>query len=415
MRLLLLVVATLIASVAITQFALKDTGYVLLSYGEWTAETSFSFFIVLVVVSFVSLYIALRLLVGLWRMPRQVSRWNQHRRWLRARRATRRGLIALAEGRWARAERELIRFVDDFDAPLLNYLGAARAAQKLGQDGRRDEYLSRAMKSMPDAKLAVGLTQAEVQLSQGQYEQALASLIHLRTVAPRHSHVLYLLKKLYEKLGSWEDLLQLLPDLRKEKVLDSKAINDLSKTIHRELLNRAAHSGVRTRLYEQWAAVPKALQADIDLVRVYAKHAVGMKATKGVERLLRDTLRKKWDLDLVRLYGVLPEGEEPPQLETAEEWLRHHPRQAELLLTAGRLALRNRLWGKARSYLEASIGIEERAETYCELANLLKQLGENDKAIDCYRKGLNAAVGGECSTFTIESGLTRRSISSTRH
>ena len=63
-----------------------------------------------------------------------------------------------------------------------------------------------------------------------------------------------------------------------------------------------------------------------------------------------------------------------------------------LLLTLGRLCVRNRLWGKARIYFESSIGVEPRAETYFELANLLDELGEFGPAREQYRTGLAKAV-----------------------
>ena len=78
-----------------------------------------------------------------------------------------------------------------------------------------------------------------------------------------------------------------------------------------------------------------------------------------------------------------------------------HDHQPGALLAAARLALKNSLWGKARAYLEASIGIEPRPEAYCELGNLLTQLGERDKAENCFRKGLELSVGGRCTEFVV--------------
>lgn len=63
-----------------------------------------------------------------------------------------------------------------------------------------------------------------------------------------------------------------------------------------------------------------------------------------------------------------------------------------LLLALGRLSLRNRLWGKARSYLEASIGASPRSAAYGELGRLLEQLGEQEAAREHYRKGLELLV-----------------------
>jgi HemY protein len=94
----------------------------------------------------------------------------------------------------------------------------------------------------------------------------------------------------------------------------------------------------------------------------------------------------------VRLYGTLPLDDPAPALNAAEGWVKHHGRDATVLLTLGRLARRARLWGKARAYLEASAGIRPDAETYRDLAELLEQMGENERAQACYRDGLRLAV-----------------------
>ena len=80
------------------------------------------------------------------------------------------------------------------------------------------------------------------------------------------------------------------------------------------------------------------------------------------------------------------------QLEFAERLLKDHEKNAGLLLALGRLAKYCQLWGKARSYLEASIGIEDHIDTYKELGTLLEQLNEKKIAADYFRKGVMVAA-----------------------
>ncbi|MDH3343405.1 MAG: hypothetical protein OEM07_06755, partial [Gammaproteobacteria bacterium] len=63
-----------------------------------------------------------------------------------------------------------------------------------------------------------------------------------------------------------------------------------------------------------------------------------------------------------------------------------------LLLTLGRLSLRNSDLEKARAYLEASMQADPQPETCKELAALLEQTGEQEMAIEYYRKGLSMSV-----------------------
>ncbi len=115
---------------------------------------------------------------------RAFKQWNAHRLTQNAQAITRKGLIEYSEGYWQKAQNHLMQALPNADTPLLNYLTAARAAQKMGDSTLRDHYLREAQQSMPEAKIAVELTQAQLQLANNQWEQALATLRHLHDLAP---------------------------------------------------------------------------------------------------------------------------------------------------------------------------------------------------------------------------------------
>lgn len=399
MKYLLLGLITLGIAVAITVLVVQtDPGYVMLNYGGWSMETSFNIFALLSVLGFIILYFSVRLILGAWHLPSRMSFWGSSRRAGRARKLTNQGLIALAEANWVRAEKLLSQSAAHSDTPLINYLGAAQAAQKLGFDLRRDDYLTQAYHSMPDAELAVGLTQAEVQISHRQTEQALATLQHLQSIAPKHAQVLYLLKKLYEKLESWDELYALLGELRRNHVLNDKVMTKLEYQVH---YNRLHSSRSLERLESNWLTVPKPLRQSPQLLHEYATSLKQFGEEEKAELVSNEFLKKQFDPAVMRLFGQLSGSEPNRQLLTAEQWLQEHGQNPELLLALGRIALRNQLWGKARSYLEASLGIKPMAETCCELGNLLRQLGEKEKAADYFRQGLVIASGGQCTNITI--------------
>src|SRR5258708_2537777 len=120
--------------------------------------------------------------------------WLQYRREHRAYSKTRHGLTTLVEGRWKKAEKLLLAGANQAVEPLMNYLGAARAAHEQGEYSRRDMYLQKAYHIAPDAEVAIGMTQAELELSQEHYEKAAATLNQLLKKSPRHPGVLRLLE-----------------------------------------------------------------------------------------------------------------------------------------------------------------------------------------------------------------------------
>jgi HemY protein len=382
----------LVFAVIIGLWAYQDSGYVLIARGYKTVEMSLSLFIVLLALGFLVSYFALRLAITSWNMPSAFRAWRERQRRQRARRDMDRGLIELAQGNWAQAERYLLRHARDSDIPLLNYLSAARAAQKQNAPQRRDDYLSLAHQSMQGAAFAVQLTQAELQLVHGQLEQSLATLMQLHSLSPKHPHVLYLLARIYQLLRSWDDLRKLLPDLRKQNALSPADLQQLEQMVHRELLTLATQRGKLDALRSTWQQMPKNLRQDLEMVRHYVRCLLVLKANDDAEQLLRDALKKQWDVDLVYIYGLIEASDKDRQLATAETWLKGHENNPVLLLSLGRLCKRNKLWGKARSYLNASLGIKPHSDTYKELGQLLEQLNEASEAVECYHKGLLLAA-----------------------
>jgi len=384
-----------------------DSGYVLMSFGNYTVEMSLALLLLLLAALFGLMYFGIRLLVRTLHLPHDVRGWQQKRGSRLAQQAMTRGLLEMSEGNWRGAEKRLVRFADRSETPLLNYLAAARAAQLQGAHDRRDGYIRLAHETMPSADVAVSLTQAELQLADHQLEQALATLKHLRSVAPKHTYVLRLLRRLYEQLGDWEHLRELLPELRRRKVEDESELQRLEIRTHGALLEQAFLAGDERRLGMAWADVPRALRSEPRLLGDYAGYLQESGQDAKAEKLLRDALRKNWNADLVETYGLLELAEPGKHLSAMEKLLIDHPDDPALLLTLGRLSLRAQLWGKARGYLEACIGRNGPAQAYRELGQLLERMEEPQKAIEVYRRGLSDTGGPEPVPLPHQIGKTK--------
>lgn len=395
MKILLSGLLVLAAAAALVIFALQEeNSRVLFVYGPWTVEGSLALVLLLDLLLFVVLYMGLRTLVRVFTLPGRIRSWKRRRRARRARRALTKGLVELSEGNWKAAEKSLMQHVQGSDTPLLNYLAAAKAAQQQGAHERRDRYLKLAHQSTPSADVAVGLTQAELQLSHEQLEQALATLKHLQGMAPHHAYVLKLLKDLYLRLEDWSQLQRLLPELGKRKVIDAEDLRALEILVYRKILERAEQDPDPERLVLIWGGIPKKIRKEGELIADYARRLMETERGELAEPLLRESLQQQWDGQLVEIYGRVEGEDNARQLAVAESWLKKRPENPVLLLTLGRLSLRSQLWGKARSYLEASIGAIPSAEAYRELAQLLERLGEKEAAMEYYRAGLELTSGG---------------------
>ena len=409
MKTLLLVLIILAAAIGIGLFAHSDPGYVYVAYRGWSVESSFSLFLFMLALGFILFHLLWRLLSQTLNLPVRIRQWLVLRRSQRARRTTAKGHRKLLECQWAEAERMLDRAAPESDIPLLNHLGAAYAAQQLGAIQRRDHHLANARTSAPGAELAVGITKAELHLSSNQIEAALATLRHLRKVVPGHRQILNLLRQIYEKIEGWDELHDLLPNLKLHKVLSVKDLTEL------ELRIQCHRLGVQENLQnlrECYRQIPRILGHHPDILCAYVNALRAQHDEAEAERVLSNILKQHWDPSLIRLYGMVQGADPERQLTTTEGWLKNHESDPDILLALGRLALRVRLWGKATSYLEASLGVEDRAETHCELGHLMALLGEQDKATEHFHRGLLLYVGDSCTPYKKMQQLFHRRVAS---
>lgn len=380
--------AIIFIAVSAGLLAHQDSGYVLFGRGNYTLEMSLSLFFVVLIFSYIFGYILIRFVFKTWTMPQQLKQWQSQKQAEKSRKASLQGLINLSQGQWKKAERLLTRAVKSSDMPLLNYLSAAKAAQKQNSPERRDHYLSLAHKSMPGADFSVKLTQAELQFAHGQHEQALATLVHLHLLSPKHSHIMVLLSQLYQQLKSWEDLSKLLPQLHKHHVFPEKKILEIEKETYIELIQQLNNKSDSNKLTQLWKNLSRQLKKDAELIEVYCNKLIQFEENDAAELMLRNVLRKEWYPNLIKQYGLIKSSQLEKQLTFAEALSKEHDNNPLLLLTLGRLCMSNDLWGKARAYLEASVGNKELPETYKELGLLMEYLNEPNLAAEYFKKGL---------------------------
>jgi HemY protein len=384
MKWLLLAVLTLLGSVAVALVALPDPGYVLIGYGKYSLETSLlAFSVVLVLV-----YLGVRALASVWRVPVSMQRWGQQRRAVRLQRWFDAATLAFTEGRYERAERSLARLLKFHQVPVQAYLTAARAAGRLGADQRRDSYLKLARQRQPEAEAGILTTQVELQLASKQTDQAQTTLNSLQALGSRGPRTLQLWMQLYLQQQNWSALSALLPELRRAEILNKEQWQQLALQVYRERISDFASAAGLEALYTGWRQLPPPLQQDAGLLAVYIEQLVRLGDHEQAGQRVREQLQQGWDERLVYLFGEIQEQDAVKQQECAEQWLRSHDDSPALLLALAKISLRNRLWGKARHYLDAATALQPTPEGYRLLAALLEQLGEAEAAAECYQKGL---------------------------
>ena len=400
-RFFIILLILLLAGAWLGQLMVQDPGYVLMAYKETTVETSLWVLLLIAIVLFAVLHTVLNLITRA-RVPAQRMRdWRGRRNHKVAQGKTLKGLMALSEGNWWKAQRYLTQAAERSEQPLINYLAAAKAAHEQGDASGADQLLQRAREATPKAEVAIGIVQAQIQLARGQNEPALATLLHLKRLAPKHSYVLKLLKETYVRLNDWSGLNKLMPDLKRHQVLPDEQVRRLETEAAHHLLDQSlaeqpAEADSKTRLQavaHTWQSLPANCTHDNQLIEQYTQLMVDAGSADEAEKMLRDQLKKQWDESLVRLYGRIRSSNPHKQLETARGWAKKQDESAALELTLGRLAMQNEHWGNAISHFERSIELEPGAEACAELSRLLTHLGEGERASAVAARGFELMNG----------------------
>lgn len=398
-RLLYILLISAITITGFTMYQQNDLGYISFRFAAFSFETNLVVFgaailccLFLVLVFIKAFHYANSLVI-------YFSRQRKNRLAARARLSLSQGLTEYAEGRFAQAEKTLLHQVKYSDNRFLVYLTAARAAQQLGAHDRRDDYLAKALSETPEAETAINLTKAELQLAHNQNEQALATLTQLNRLHQNHTYVLTLLANTYKHLQDWDNLSEVLPQLKKHGNLSEESYLSFEILVCNGQLSNLAknaktnNTGSRP-LIDYWHNVSPHLKALPEIIEHYAKQLISIDAAGEAEKQLRLYLNKNWHESTIVLYSELDVMVDNKQLEMAESWLKDHQHNAYLLLALGKMCISRSLWGKAKNYLEVSISINPMPANYLILARLLEEhMHEMDAAQEYYRQGLHLLAG----------------------
>jgi HemY protein len=404
MRAAFAVIVTIALGTLAGHFLLRDNGYVLVSFAGYVLEMSVPVALFLLLIA----YLALRTLIWVWRVPRQLGEATARARLRWAGRQATRGYIAIAEGKLNRGEKLLTRGARRSDAPLMNYLAAARLAHQQNDAARRDGWLQLASEQEPAAADAVRLAKAEMQMDDQNFDAALATLDRIHEHNPRHGQALRLRAALYWHRKDWRALVGLLPSLRSAPPLPPEKLDRWTTEAFAALLDDTSLD--EADISKLWDQVPKILRTHPKLVLARARALTRCGAVATAENEVRRALRDHWDAALIDLYGQLPVPETAQHLKHAESFLKDRPEDPDLLLAVGRLSFRNQLWGKARSYLETSLAIRPTPATCEALGRLMERIGDKEGATRAFQRGLTLLTA-EAPAAAVASGPPARALS----
>jgi HemY protein len=370
-------------AVGLSLAARYNDGYALFVLPPWRVEISLNLLLLLVVVGFVALYWFFRSFGALLRLPRQVREFRARRARGSAENTLHEGLRNFAEGRFSHALKSAEKVFDSGHALDIAALLAWRAAHALRDTPREALWRRRTIDYTDGSRTAVLMTEAELALDARDFDAALAALDRLAAAGGRHIGALRLALRAHQGRGNWREVARLTRQLEKHKALSGEQAAPLRRRAHIEVFKAIADDAKAIHAYWKEIAADDRLEPRLALEASRALVRAGDCA--GAATLIEDVLDEQWDSSLIAAYAQCPGGDVLGRIAHCEKWLHERPRDAQLLLALGRLCRERQLWGKAQSYLEASIAVEATRAAHVELAQLLDSLEKSALAEPHYR------------------------------
>ncbi len=394
MRGLFWVVALFAVAVAVALGARLNDGYLLFVVPPWRVEVSLNLFALLLFGLFLAFYAAMRVTLATFGLPKRVRDYRARRQRDQAGQVFQDAVRLLFEGRFGQAMKRAGEAHGAGTAPGLSALIAARAAQRMREPEKQQYWLEHARTDDPRTEAATLMLDAEMANEERRFSDALDALGRLQGKQGRHIAALRLELRARQGSGDWDGVLKLVRQLAKRDALPPEVVVEIRTQAH--LANIAKRRSDQGQLVAYLRGLPEE-ERGRRVSLAAAKALTALNAEGEAQKLIEAALDKPggdaWQSELAAIYGRLSGGDQTARIAKAEGWLHNHPGDSVLLLALGRMCQRQRLWGKAQSYLEASLSVRATQEAHLALARLLDELDKADEANKHYRASaqLNAS------------------------
>ena len=397
MKPILIITGTLLLAIIVSTYGLPNAGHITLTVADWTIQTSLNFFIISILILLFLSYKLLQLFSNALKLPNKVQNWQKNRTAELAKKHREAGLIALFSYNWQNAQNALKKSVKLNNPATIDHLAAAQVAQKLDDIEARDQHLKIAQQiASHNIKTDITLITALLEKEQQQTTKAITTLDQLTGKKFRHKQSKTILLELYQEIKNWSMVLKLLPqtNLTKEKK------HHIQKQIYIKQLQQLHidHQPLEpTTLIDCWKNIPLSIRKTPELIASYTTETLKISNAENCIPLIEKLLKKQWNSELIRLYGLINGKNIGKQLAFAESLLSDHQQDSVLALTIGRLSIKNKLWGKSKANLKKSLFLQPCPETYQLLGHVLEELGEHQAALKHYKQGLELAAHSNTS------------------
>ncbi|MBB5217196.1 heme biosynthesis HemY N-terminal domain-containing protein [Parapusillimonas granuli] len=383
-----------VAAVALALVLREHSGNVLIIAQPYRIELSLTLAVLLLLASFLVLYIVLRVLAWISHSPGRFRSWRGLRAEKRDHELLENGWIHILEGRYTEAEKDLSKVLGrtrSGSRKVLAALASARAAHHMGEFERRDEALAQAREHASEnirLREAASIVAAEMYLDQNRPQDALVLLQPLQDASSRYFHATRLLLRAHRQLRNHDRVYELTRLLSRRGVIDKAEAQQLIEVSAAARLRQGGPENLKSI----WSDLKSDERALPDIALAAAAIHTGQGNHDEAAKVLEAALNVRLDARLLNAYSQCPPEHVARRLSKAEEWLKTHPDDSALLAALGNLCLTGELWGPGEQYLLRSMKLRSDMRIHALLGNLYDRLGRPADATTHWR--LASSVAG---------------------
>jgi len=356
-----------------------NPGHVSLNWGGWHIQTSAGVMVGAVAILTVLVALVYRFWLFLTRVPGRIGGALKERRSQKGYKALTKGMVAVAAGDAEEAQSQVKKADGLLGEPPLTLLLKAQAAQLNGDEGAAETFFKTMLKDpeMEFLGLRGLLNQA---MKRGDDVKALELARRAQGLKPKSEWMADALFELEAKNGHWLEANAALTQADKLKATPkTQSQHRQAVTLLGQSLNAEKSSNMRDALKLAQKAVsndPNFTPAVLRLAQLYVRD--------GSERKARNVIEKVWAIaphpDFIAVYFEASKAKDAlKKVAASEKLLLLNPSSPDANIAIAMATLDAKIWGKARTHLQAALNQGRYTRTVCTLMARLEGEDRGDE------------------------------------
>ena len=351
------------------------------------ANTQYSMNLNTLIIGLLLLWLVLHLIIKTAKtiagIPGGFRRWGRKNRLRQADQSLNDAGMAFFSGQYNQAEQHIRKLLKNKDAgekmPLALVL-ASYAANAAGDTAARDKFLTQLEKQPEKYRLPSRLLMAENALSRGDYATARTNILAALKIAPDSIPAtrLDLRRTLAEKDA--DGVLKNISILQKKKAINADEAALAKQSAVQVMLKNINNIKDLKRCLKPFSDEEKYGIMAVDIAQNLQTQGQVKEAVKHIRTAYKREPNPELLHILAEVFPYLPDADRKKLLEDAERRLNDDKNNIDLLKTAAKMAENEHIWGKAQSWLEQAIVINDTPNLHLALAKVFADSGRADMA-----------------------------------